>query len=157
MICYLYNSAANLIVYATLLHKMSLLSNKKVRSTPFREEVLKVFQANDYAITVAYIEEALGEHDRITLYRTIKTFIDRGLIHEIVMPGDIKKLALCQDCDHSHSHEHPHAHPHNHVHFHCEKCDEISCVDNEMPPITLKGYQVEAIEVQAHGICPKCK
>ena len=132
---------------------MELFIKKKIRVTSFRKEVLHVFQENDHAITVAQIESAIGKHDRITLYRTIKTFIDKGLIHEIVMPGDIKKLALCQDsCD-----DHAHVHTHNHVHFHCEKCNEVICVDNELPVVSLSGYQIDSIEIQAHGICPACK
>lgn len=132
---------------------MRLLTDKNIRSTPFRQDVLSIFQKNKNAITVAQIEETLGNHDRITLYRTIKTFIENGLIHEIVMPGDIKKLALCQDCHEIHDH---HAHQHNHVHFHCKKCNEVSCVDNELPPVSLQGYKIEFVEIQAHGICPSC-
>ena len=135
---------------------MSLFDKKKIKATPFRKEVLAIFQMNDHAITVTQIEDALAKHDRITLYRTIKTFIEKGLIHEIVMPGDIKKLALCNDCNLEHQHDHPHAHQHNHVHFHCEKCDEVICVDNEMPIVSLKGFKIDSLEIQAHGTCPKC-
>ena len=135
---------------------MNLFKEKGIRKTVFRQQVLDVFLANPNAITVSQIEDSLGEHDRITLYRTIKTFVDNGLIHEIVMPGDIKKLALCQDCDHSHSHDHHHAHQHNHIHFHCEKCDEVICVDANMPDLNLAGFTVESIEIQAHGVCPSC-
>lgn len=133
---------------------MDRFKQKGIRKTSFRQEVLDVFLRNENAITVSQIEESIGTHDRITLYRTIKTFIEKGLIHEIVMPGDIKKLALCQDCDHSH--EHQHSHQHEHVHFHCEKCNEVICVSNELPAIVLKGYQIDSIEIQAHGVCPKC-
>ena len=71
-----------------------LLKGKRLRLTSFRKEVLQVFMDNDKAIAVSDIEDALNDFDRITLYRTIKSFIEKGLIHEIVMPGDVKKLAL---------------------------------------------------------------
>ena len=133
---------------------MDLFSEKNIRKTAFRSKVLNVFRSNENAITIQDIEKGIGLHDRITLYRTIKTFLDKGVIHEIVMPGDIKKLALCQDCETDHDHNH--AHQHNHIHFHCEKCDEVNCVENKIPDLNLKGFQVDSIEIQAHGICVKC-
>ncbi len=135
---------------------MSLLKKKGLRSTAFRQQVLEIFEESPHAVTVEQIETAIGEHDRITLYRTIKTFTEKGLIHEIVMPGDIKKLALCHDCDDLDSHEHHHAHQHNHVHFHCEKCDEVLCVEADMPRLNLPGFIVDSTEMQAHGVCPNC-
>lgn len=133
---------------------MSLFEKKGIRSTGFRKDVLAVFVQNENAVTVQQIEEALGDHDRITLYRTIKTFVEQGLIHEIVMTGGIKKYALCKDCDADHSH-HGHHH-HEHVHFHCEICDEVICVETDIPKIVLPGFQVDSLEIQGHGICPDC-
>ncbi len=131
---------------------MDLFSKKNIRKTAFRSKVLDVFRSNENAITIQDIENGIGLHDRITLYRTIKTFLDKGVIHEIVMTGDIKKLALCNDC----GIENDHKHVHNHVHFHCEKCDEVICVDNKMPSLNLKGFQVESFEIQARGTCVNC-
>ncbi|HAE31102.1 MAG TPA: transcriptional repressor, partial [Flavobacteriales bacterium] len=74
---------------------MGIFEKKDIRKTAFRQKVLDVFYQNENSITIGQIETAIGKHDRITLYRTIKTFLDAGLIHEIVMPGDVKKLALC--------------------------------------------------------------
>ena len=135
---------------------MAVFKEKNIRKTAFRQKVLDVFYNNENAVTIAQIESSLGSHDRITLYRTIRTFIDAGVIHEIVMPGDLKKLALCNDCVQDHEHNHCHVHHHKHVHFHCEKCDEIICVDNDLPIVKLAGYRIDQVEVQAHGVCPKC-
>lgn len=133
---------------------MEIFSKNNIRATAFRSQVLEVFQTNENAVTIQDIEKAIGQHDRITLYRTIKTFLDKGIIHEIVMPGDIKKLALCYDC--VSSDEKDHSHQHNHIHFHCDKCDEVICVGNKIPELSLKGFRVDSIEVQAHGICNNC-
>ena len=117
-----------------------LLKDKRLRLTSFRKEVLQVFMDNDKAISVSDIEDALNNFDRITLYRTIKSFIEKGLIHEIVMPGDVKKLALCpMECHHEAG-----AHEHSHVHFQCKKCKEIFCVDvPALPKISLPNYQID--------------
>lgn len=131
-----------------------ILKNKNLRVTPFRKEVLSIFLKNDHAISSQFIEESLGEHDRITLYRTIKSFINKGVVHEIVMPGDVKKMALCDPvCDHSDG-----LHEHNHIHFQCNKCEEVYCVEiNALPTIQLPDFQIDELEVQAKGICKKCR
>ena len=130
-----------------------LLKDKRLRLTSFRKEVLQIFVDNDKAVAVSDIEESLKDFDRITLYRTIKSFIEKGLIHEIAMPGDVKKLALCAtDCNHDKG-----THDHNHIHFQCKICKEVFCVDvPELPKISLPNYQIDEIEIQAHGICAGC-
>jgi len=130
-----------------------ILKNKNLRATPFREEVLEIFLKNQHAISVSYIEEQLNEFDRITLYRTIKSFKKNGVIHEIALPGDVKKLALCdQVCDHDDG-----LHEHNHIHFQCKICKEVYCVEvDQLPEVKLPEFQIEEIEIQAKGICKNC-
>ncbi|WP_070137714.1 Fur family transcriptional regulator [Crocinitomix algicola] len=129
----------------------NLLRSKKLRVTDFRLAVLTIFEQHKNAISTEQIENELGEFDRITLYRTIKTFIEKGIIHEITMPGNIKKLALCHDNCNAKEHQH------QHIHFRCNSCAEIFCLDiDDYPEINLKGYQIDAVEIQAKGICKNC-
>lgn len=127
-----------------------LLKKKGIRVTEFRTQVLGVFQDTNSAIDLETIEENLGKFDRITLYRTIKTFLERGLIHEINLTG-VKKYALCDtECGDDHVH--------HHVHFHCKACKEVFCVDvEELPNIKIPDHQVDQIEVQLMGTCSQCK
>jgi Fur family ferric uptake transcriptional regulator len=130
-----------------------ILKNKKLRVTPFREEVLAIFLNHSNAISITDIETGLAEFDRITLYRTIKSFIENGVIHEIVMPGDIKKLALCPESCSSENH----THTKQHLHFRCNQCENIYCKDlNEFPTINIPGFQLNSIELQGNGICKNC-
>ena len=130
-----------------------LLKSKKLRLTPFRKEVLEVFINEPNAIDWADIEIGLKQFDRITLYRTIKSFIENGLIHEIVMPGDIKKLALCPDECSSVNH----VHTGQHIHFRCKICENIFCLDlHEFPEINIPKFKVDSIEIQGTGICNIC-
>ncbi|MEX2483967.1 MAG: transcriptional repressor [Brumimicrobium sp.] len=130
-----------------------ILKEKNLRATPFRKEVLQLFVKNDHAISVQDIENELGEHDRITLYRTIKSFINKGVVHEIVMPGDVKKMALCDPvCSHDDG-----LHEHNHIHFQCKKCEEVYCVEvNTLPKVTLQNFEIDEVEIQARGTCKAC-
>lgn len=134
--------------------KVDILRNKKLRATPFRKEVLAVFLKKEHAISIQDIEDELESFDRITLYRTIKSFTNNGVIHEIVMPGDIKKLALCDGvCDHDNG-----LHEHDHIHFQCRVCEEVYCVEiEELPQIEVPGFVIEEQEIQAKGVCKKCR
>jgi len=131
----------------------TLLKNKKLRFTAFRKEVLDVFLNTPNAVSIGDIEERLKQFDRITLYRTIKSFTEKGLIHEIVMPGDIKKLALCPaECSSVN-----HVHTGQHIHFRCKMCENIFCLDlHEFPEINIPKFKVDSIEIQGSGICNVC-
>jgi len=132
----------------------NLLKNKNLRLTPFRQEVLQIFLDSPNAISIVDIESKLKQFDRITLYRTIKSFIEKGVIHEIVMPGDIKKMALCpHDCSSEN-----HIHTAQHIHFRCKKCENIFCIDlNEFPEISISNFKVDSIEIQGTGTCASCQ
>lgn len=131
----------------------NLLKHRNLRVTPFRLDVLNIFDKYDNAISLRQIEEDLGKHDRITLYRTIKAFIESGIIHEIPLADGEKHLALCaDDCAHD-----GHTHQHEHIHFQCKNCNEIFCVDVEnFPKISLKNFKIDSVEITAKGLCEKC-
>ncbi len=129
----------------------SILKSKKLRQTDFRLAVLDIFKAHNQAISVDQIEDSLVDFDRVTLYRTLKAFKEKGVIHDITYPDGLKMMALCNhNCGETH-------HKHEHIHFQCKACDAITCVPVEqIPTINLTGYQLEHVEIQAQGICPKC-
>jgi Fur family ferric uptake transcriptional regulator len=130
-----------------------LLKKKRLRVTPFRKKVVDIVSSFDRAISVEELENELGEHDRITLYRTLKSFTEKGVIHEIVMPGEQKKIALCDPvCNGGEGH-----HEHNHIHFQCATCKKVYCIDQiDIPTITIPKFQVDNIEIQVKGICENC-
>ena len=142
------------IIIATLLHfyMEKLLLSKKIRITDFRISILKIFNKQSTALSIEEIETELGQFDRITLYRTIKLFKEKGILHEISIAGSTARLALCeQHCEDLHNHHH------NHIHFHCLKCSEVYCLDvDAYPEVHLAGFQIQQVEIQASGICQKC-
>lgn len=127
------------------------LKNKAIRVTDFREKVLDVFENYNQAITVGQIEHDLGEHDRVTLYRTLKTFTEKGLIHEVTIPNEEKKLALCESkCSEE-------GHKHEHIHFKCTKCEGVFCKEiDQLPSIKLNGFDIQKVEINVTGVCDKC-
>jgi Fur family ferric uptake transcriptional regulator len=132
----------------------NLLRSKNLRITPFRLSVLEIFQKHKNAVDLNQIEKSLKDFDRITLYRTLKTFIESGLIHEIVMPGDIKKMALCKEECHTHDHEHNH----QHLHFRCDNCEEVFCLElKEFPKVNYPKFKINQLEIQGSGVCVNCR
>ena len=130
----------------------NLLKNKKISETPFRKEVLAIFGKYNNAIPLSIVEKELKNYNRITLYRTIKIFVEKGIIHKITLSGNESNYALCQEeCTTV-------AHHHQHIHFKCNGCNKIFCVEiSEFPELKIPGYEIEQLEIQAAGLCKNCK
>jgi Fur family transcriptional regulator, ferric uptake regulator len=129
-----------------------ILRSYHLRSTPTRQQVLHLFLQKEYALSHNDIEKEVSESsDRVTLYRTLKTFLDRGLIHKVLDDEGGLKYALCNDaCTSSHHH-------HDHVHFKCTKCGQTSCLSVDIPALKLpKGYKIKELNVLAQGVCENC-
>jgi Fur family ferric uptake transcriptional regulator len=90
--------------------------------------------------------------DRVTVYRTLKTFLDKGMIHKVLDDGGALKYALCHYCQGEN-------HQHDHVHFKCAVCGETSCLDDVyVPRVNLpEGYQVAEVNLLVQGVCARCR
>ncbi len=129
----------------------NLFKKNKISETPFRKEVIDIFLKHDSAISLSTIIGELKDYNRITLYRTIKIFIEKGMIHEIAISGEDSMYALCkEDCNVKEHH-------HQHIHFKCKQCGHIFCVEVEkFPKIDLPDYNIDQLEIQATGVCKNC-
>ncbi len=132
----------------------NLLREHKLSVTRVRLEVLGVLQnAGNKALSSQDIEGQLAKIDRITLYRTIKSFENKGLIHQAVDNSGKAKYALCRQASSAKKHEHQHAH------FHCTKCNNTICLEEvSIPPISIpQEYQLEDSQLLLTGLCADCK
>lgn len=131
-----------------------ILKDSKLRSTSSRSAILGLFLNNDHALSYSDIErEVSTSFDRVTVYRTLKTFLDKGIIHKILDDTGGLKYGLCSDhCSRAEHH-------HDHVHFKCNQCGQTSCLDEvEIPGINLpRGYKVEEINLLIQGVCSNCQ
>ena len=129
-----------------------LLRNFQMRATPVRHEILQLFLQKDYALSHHDIETEVSKSlDRVTVYRTLKTFLDKGLIHKVLDDEGSLKYALCNDACSSAEHHH------DHVHFKCTRCGQTNCLDVDLPGVKLpRGYQADAINVLIQGTCERC-
>ncbi|PIQ49589.1 MAG: transcriptional repressor [Cytophagales bacterium CG12_big_fil_rev_8_21_14_0_65_40_12] len=135
-------------------HVKTLLKDHDLRLTQGRADVIEVFLNNNIAISHADIESAVdGKYDRVTIYRTLKSFLDRGMIHKILDDKGGIRYALCADeCSDG-------DHQHNHIHFKCNECEQTICLEHvEIPSVKLpRGFTAEESNFLITGICDKCK
>ncbi len=131
-----------------------LLLKHSLRRTSIRIAILDVFVIYPYALTHAEIEAKISNaFDRVTIYRTLKSFEEQGLIHRVLDDSGVAKYALC-----SHEHCETHKHHDKHIHFNCVQCGHTFCLDHvPIPDIQLpKQYQLQKIDFLAQGICKNC-
>ena len=130
----------------------TLLQSNNLRITNTRQDVLDLFLNSNVAINQSDIELELDHIDRITLYRTLKTFEEKGIIHKIIDHTQRAKFALCAESCTDHKHDD------SHVHFHCRKCGSTSCLMQvPTPSISLPlGYKGEVADLIVKGLCPNC-
>jgi Fur family transcriptional regulator, ferric uptake regulator len=128
------------------------LRTHELRHTGCREDILTLFYTHKTALAHGDLETVLRDrYDRVTIYRTLKTFADKGIIHK-VLDEDGLRYALCKDTCHDHDHHH------DHVHFKCAACGQTTCLDEVLiPTIQLpSGYQKRETNLLIQGTCPKC-
>lgn len=130
----------------------NLLRTFKLRSTPNRQDILDLFLLRNHALSQSDIEREVDTNlDRVTVYRTLKTFLDRGIIHKVLDDEGSLKYALCRnEC-------HAPVHHHDHLHFKCLVCGQTNCLNIEIPVLRLpEGYIAQEINVLVQGICKQC-
>lgn len=128
------------------------LKSHKLRITDCRMDILEYFQQQRKALTFKDLEDKFHEYDRVTLYRTLHSFADNGLLHKIPDDSGAVTYGLCDDCD-------VEAHHHNHMHFKCNICGTTECLNNpiKLSKITLPTeYEMMGIDVIINGICKQC-
>jgi len=130
----------------------TLLHSRKLKVTPTRLEVLQTLQKYNSAVTFTVIQKACKKTDRVTLYRTIQSFLDKGIIHKAFQSEDETYFALCS---HNCSSE---AHFHNHIHFKCTNCNKVTCEHlSEEMKIVLPQFEIHKVDINISGICIRCK
>jgi Fur family ferric uptake transcriptional regulator len=132
----------------------ALLRTSKLSITETRTKILELFMSSNGALEHADIDKLGGKaFDRVTVYRTLQTFIDKGIIHKIPTTDTSVRYALCKsECKEHEHHDH-------HIHFKCEECGNTICLEEtDVPSIQLpKGYAAHNVEVVVSGVCKECK
>ncbi len=128
------------------------LKDHKLRTTSCREDVLETFLNREMALSHGDLESALGDRfDRVTIYRTLKTFLEKGILHK-VLDDEGTRYALCRERCTEHDHHH------DHVHFKCNACGQTNCLENlHVPAVKLpEGYRIQEVNLLIQGLCAEC-
>ena len=126
-----------------------LLRTYGLSETAIRRGVLSLFWGDGVALTQKEIEAGLSSSlDRVTLYRNLKLFTEKGLLHKIVINEYTHKYKLAGSCFRSS----------DHAHFYCTRCRRLLC----MPGVNVdtgrlpSGFQVYSTRLVIEGVCSHC-
>ena len=133
---------------------LDILKKNHLSVTEGRKKILELFINSEGALAHADIEKSTGENfDRVTVYRTLQTFVEKGIIHLIPTTDNSILYALCKDdCEAGHHHD-------NHVHFVCTVCNKKICLEEvTVPHVKLpEGFAPEHAQMLVSGVCGDCK
>jgi len=131
----------------------NLLKRHNLSVTDSRKKILEIFKEQNNALAHSDVEKRTGEKfDRVTIYRTLQTFVEKGIIHTIPTADNAVMYALCKDeCSAGHHHD-------KHIHFICDNCNTTYCLDSVVTPeVNLpEGFKPKLIDVVVTGICDNC-
>lgn len=131
-----------------------ILKKSQLSITDSRKRILEIFKHSSGALAHADIEvQTSDEFDRVTIYRTLQIFVEKGIIHAIPTADNSVRYALCKDdCKEGSHHD-------NHVHFICDDCGITYCLDHTyIPEVTLpKGFKQKQTDLIISGLCNSCE
>jgi Fur family ferric uptake transcriptional regulator len=87
--------------------------------------------------------------DKVTIYRTLETFVDSGLVHKAYLRKRSWHFELARNCTENQCHPH----------FTCTECGVTHCLTDVSIPLAstaTKGFTITRQRVQLEGLCPKC-
>jgi len=130
-----------------------LIKKAGLSLTEARKLILDIFLGSSAALSHHDIESRMPEgFDRVTVYRTLQTFVQNGIIHHVPTTDNTILYALCkEECESGHHHD-------NHVHFVCTSCQTTNCLEEVTVPVVNlpKGFRLSQAEMVVKGICDAC-
>ena len=131
-----------------------ILSENGINKTKFRTDLLNLFYLTKGSLSVEDILNKFKKSiNKVTVYRCLKSFEEKGLIHEVPDNNNLIRFALCnnKECDAK-------SHNHNHSHFLCSSCNQTFCLDSvKIPDINcIKGFFVRQVKLNIEGLCQNC-
>jgi len=130
-----------------------ILRKNELKVTGPRLNVLDIVASREAAISQPVLEKMLGKDiDRVTLYRILKTFEEKGILHKVIDLNGTANYAICSSsCT-------EHAHHDEHFHFNCTSCLNVYCMnDFHLPALQLpKGFTAQSVNLAISGVCKHC-
>lgn len=130
-----------------------VLKSYHLSHTQVRLEIIRILLQSALALSVSEIRQRFQTPcDRVTLYRNLKTFTKKGIIHQIFIDNQDSKYVLPENI------VKPEQQYTEHPHFKCIRCNLVRCL-NEMQigSVTLpEGYKKLETNFVVFGLCSEC-
>jgi Fur family ferric uptake transcriptional regulator len=129
-----------------------LLDQHHLKKTAPRLKVLSMMADKETATSQPDLESLMNDVDRVTLYRILNVFEEKGIIHKVFDLNGTANYAICtSNCQ-------EHRHHDEHLHFNCTQCNNVFCLnDLSLPVFDLPpGFKVDGFTLYASGLCPDC-
>jgi Fur family ferric uptake transcriptional regulator len=129
-----------------------LLDHHHLKKTGPRLRVLSMMSSKKTATSQPDLESLMNDVDRVTLYRILNVFEEKGIIHKVFDLNGTANYAICtSNCQ-------EHLHHDEHLHFNCTLCNNVYCLNElNLPAFSLPaGFKAEGFTLYATGLCPKC-
>lgn len=136
-----------------LVNEVNFLKQKGLHITEARICILNTFYKQQGSLTQKEIHLLSGKQfDRVTIYRTLDLFVQKGIIHIIPSINHILRYALLKYNTLNNFYEH-------HLHFLCDDCGKTICLDYlPVPYMKLPdGFAVKETDIIFKGVCNNCK
>jgi len=140
--------------FNTMKKATQILDGLGFRKTEIRINVLEYLLKVEKAISQPELEKKFSKiADRVTLYRILAAFEEKGIIHKIMDVHGVARYAMCNQkhCSESKHHD-------EHVHFNCTECGDVVCLDSvKLPIIKLpKEFSLSRLNLNIEGTCDNC-
>jgi Fur family ferric uptake transcriptional regulator len=130
-----------------------ILRKNELKVTGPRLNVLDIVASREAAVSQPTLEKMVGKDiDRVTLYRILKTFEEKGILHKVIDLNGTANYAICSSsCT-------KHAHHDEHFHFNCTNCLNVYCMnDFHLPALKMpQGFTAQSVNLAITGICKYC-
>ncbi len=129
----------------------TILRSANLRRTGPRIAVLNVLLRARGPQTACQIAAKLPSPapDKVTIYRTLETFVNAGIVHKAFMQKKNWHFELSHNCTEKQCHPH----------FTCTSCGAVHCLTKISLPMAkspYKGFIISRQRTQLEGLCPKC-
>jgi len=125
-----------------------LLIENSLQQTECRINVLELLINSETALSEEDIMQKIDrKFNKTSIYRTLNTFKEKGIIHRIITDLNISKYSISKKNM-----------TENHIHFECKKCNSVYCfAEYGINKLTIpEGFENKDSNILIKGICKKC-
>jgi Fur family ferric uptake transcriptional regulator len=128
-----------------------MLKAAQLYCTHVRIDILIVLMRAGKPLSQDQIASFSGEKrfDKVTIYRTLESLLDVGLVHKAFMDKRAWHFELADNCTEQQCHPH----------FTCTSCGSTHCLMGISLPMAKsphKGFVIQRQQVRLEGLCPAC-